>query len=711
MSNKMLLPSLPQHDSAEIKENRTFQLSLARTKYNYMTSYLEDVPLSADVPQGEEFSLEYKASVLPVFFRLGENFKKNVIELLEKELKGDFDHDIFKEIQESYSQLEENMSICHLRKDVKNLKSFLHSLSKLPIAIEDAMNIPKDLLTMMKGIEAVIEEVKVEGPTALLKSTLYDLLNNDGKRDYLTATTMQDYHDLYQTLETPPLTVSIKNKPWMNGDKEPYQQDWFFGYLQTAGFNTTNLLAVRADNKQSKSAILLSSLLEKMPLTDNILQSVLGDSRVDLATAVAEKRLYVCDYTMLIGKQSNMLHGKQRYVTAPIAIFYWSNTQAEGYPETDGYMRPIAIQLDQQHDTINTPIFTPNNCSDANDENALKWQVAKQIVNICSAIQHENVAHLGACHLILDTIIIAAHRELSEQHPLLTLLTPHFRFTLNINNDALHNLIIPGGVTACDVGLTPESSFKMISEARQAWNWDEQSPEQLFKDRGVDEDSLPGFEFRDDTLLLWKAIKTFVREYLTVYYKNDDSVVADDTELQGFISALISPKLANFRGLDGLTATSNSEQPYKIESFDYLVEIISHIIYIAGPQHAAVNYAQYPLMSFAPSVTGCLYREAPGKDTIMSTPEDLLAWCPPLDIALYTLSFEYLLSGVQYDVLGKYSKDPRQTYFKDVNVKEAVADFQYQLATIEIEICKRNKTRAMPYTFQLPSMIPNSTSI
>jgi arachidonate 15-lipoxygenase len=705
------LPSLPQNDSLEIKEKRIFQLSLARTKYNYMTSYLEGVPLSADVPQGEEFSLKYKEGALLVFLKLAENFKTNIIELLEKELKGDVDSDIFKGIQESYITLEKEMSVFHPQKDIKNLKSFMHSLSKLPSAVEDALNLPKDLIKMMTGIEEVIEEVKSEGPTALLKSTLYDLLNNNGKRDYLTAKAVQNYRDLYQSFETPPLTVSIKNKPWMENDKEPYQQDWFFGYLQTAGFNTTNLLAIRANNEESKSAISLSSLLEKMPLTDKILQSVLGDNSISLTTAVAEKRLYVCDYTMLIGKQSNALHGKQRYVTAPIAVFYWSNAQAKGFPESNGYMRPIAIQLDQQHNSITTPIFTPNDCSNASDKNGLKWQVAKQIVNICSAIQHENVAHLGACHLILDTIIIAAHRELSEQHPLLTLLIPHFRFTLNINNDALHNLIIPGGVTACDVGLTPESSFEMIAEARKAWHWDEQSPEQLFKDRGVDEDSLPHFEFRDDTLLLWKAIKKFVREYLAVYYKSNNSSVADDTELQAFVSALVSPKYANFKGLEGLTATGNNEVPYKIDSFDYLVEIISHIIYIAGPQHAAVNYAQYPLMSFAPSVTGCLYREPPGKDTIMSTPDDLLAWCPPLDIALYTLSFEYLLSGVQYDVFGKYSDNPRIAYFKDSKVEEAVVDFQCQLANIEIEICKRNKTRAIPYTFQLPSMIPNSTSI
>ncbi len=618
--------------------------------------------------------------------------------------------DIFKEIEASYKNLE-HLSIIHLQDDVKYIKTFIKSLAKLPIAIEDALKIPKDLAKMITGIEAVIEEVKEEGPTALLKSTLYDLLNNDGKRDYLKATDIQSYRDLYQSFATPPLTVSIENKPWMESDKEAYQQDWFFGYLQTAGFNTTNLLAVRFDHQQAKSAIALSSLLEKMPLDDQILQSVLNDTGVSLASAVEEKRLYVCDYTMLIGKKSNALHGKQRYITAPIAVFYWSNDKAEGYPETDGYMRPIAIQLDQQHDAIKTPIFTPNDSSDANDNNGLKWQVAKQIVNICSAIQHENVAHLGACHLILDTIIIAANRELSEQHPILTLLKPHFRFTLSINNDALHSLVIPGGVTACDVGVTPESSFEMIAQAREAWLWDGQSPEQLFKDRGVDDNSLPRFEFRDDTMLLWHAIKKFVRSYLQVYYKAEDSSVIQDTELQGFINALVSPKLANFKGLDGLTATGNIEQPYKIDSFAYLVELVSHIIYIAGPQHASVNYAQYPLMSFAPSVTGCIYKEPPGKDTEMKSEQDLLDWCPPLDIALYTLSFEYLLSGVQFDVFGKYSKNPRISYFKDPNVANAIDEFQLDLASIEVEIGKRNKLRAMPYTFQLPSMIPNSTSI
>lgn len=62
-------PTLPQNvNDPKEKESRAFQLSLARTQYNYMRSYLDGVPLSADVPDGEKFSLEYEAKVLAVFY-------------------------------------------------------------------------------------------------------------------------------------------------------------------------------------------------------------------------------------------------------------------------------------------------------------------------------------------------------------------------------------------------------------------------------------------------------------------------------------------------------------------------------------------------------------------------------------------------------------------------------------------------------------------
>ncbi|WP_250658687.1 hypothetical protein [Alkalimarinus coralli] len=83
-SKKTSIPTLPQHTNPEEKAQREYQLSLARTAYNYMFSYLEPVPLSADLPKGEGFSLDYEAQVLRTFTPMAENFKNVIGKLLEK---------------------------------------------------------------------------------------------------------------------------------------------------------------------------------------------------------------------------------------------------------------------------------------------------------------------------------------------------------------------------------------------------------------------------------------------------------------------------------------------------------------------------------------------------------------------------------------------------------------------------------------------------
>jgi arachidonate 15-lipoxygenase len=126
-----------------------------------------------------------------------------------------------------------------------------------------------------------------------------------------------------------------------------------------------------------------------------------------------------------------------------------------------------------------------------------------------------------------------------------------------------------------------------------------------------------------------------------------------------------------------------------------------------------VNYAQYPLMSYVPSVSGSAYAPPPtgGKPAAAALPDPLLAVLPPIDVALYQVAFGYLLSSVQYDVFGTYSDNPRRPYFADPRAEAANVDFRMALAAIEAEIRKRNRTRPLPYENQLPSMIPNSISI
>jgi arachidonate 15-lipoxygenase len=494
----------------------------------------------------------------------------------------------------------------------------------------------------------------------------------------------------------------------MDENSEPYEQDWFFGYLQIGGFNTTNLRGVILDKQGHQKAHTLAGLQEKFPITDAMFQQEVDNSELTLHEAARQNRLFIVDYAEMEGAVSDKLNGQQRYLASPIALFYWNPNPPKGYPLGTGALQPIAIQLGQKNDTDDTPIFTPKDASDANDAHGFKWKVAKYIVNVMCAIQHETVAHLGDCHLIVEPIVVAAHRQLSELHPLLKLLTPHFRFTININDTAIHSLIAPGGTVATNVGPSIESTLELIAQAHKAWRWDENNPDNVFSLRGVD--TLPSFPFREDTVLLWEAIQAYVSAYLNLYYSSDNDVIEDD-ELQAWIHEMTCPLYAGFKGMDGLKSTGDKDKPYAIDSLKYLTQVVSQIIYIAGPQHASVNYAQYPLMSFAPSVSGTIYKAPPSRSTELNTPEDCIAWYPPLDVALYTASFEYLLSSVQYDRLGQYTDNVRYPYFKDKRVQPCVEDFQARLSLAEIEIRRRNEQRPMPYPFQLPSQVPNSISI
>jgi arachidonate 15-lipoxygenase len=699
-------PVLPQHDSDEARAARAFQLSLARTDYNYMRSYLDAVPMSADLPGAEKFSLDYEAQVVKVFVPLVENFKAVVAMLLERELAGDLPTDALAQLRAAWEKLDHEFSLLHPLRDAKDLKAFLDALGQMPRALENLVNLPRDLEAMVSGLDRMFKEMLATGPTAFLKSTLYDMLSTPHGRQYLHAQSVEDYAALYPVMPTP-TALTIESQPWMPREGKPCEQDWFFGQLQVAGFNTTQLRGVVIEKAADSDAVRLADLRAKCPVTDAILQRVSGDATITLERAARERRLYVVDYAQLEGARTDPLHGEARYIAAPIALFYWNPAPPPGFPP-GGALQPVSIQLAQRHDPATSPIFTPGDVSGANDPQGLKWRLAKYVVNAVCAIQHEAVAHLGDTHLIIEPMIVATHRQLATQHPLLKLLIPHFRFTININDDAIHSLIVPGGVVACNVGIAIESSLKLVSDAHRAWRWDRNRPERVFALRGVD--ALPGFAFRDDTLLLWQATRDFVASYLRVYYR-DDADVAADTELQGWIHELTAPEYCGFQGLGGLVASGDPVRPWRIESLDYLIEMVALIIYTAGPQHASVNYAQYPLMSYVPSVSGSVYRPMPTRDSGPASEADLIAWYPPLDVALYGACFEFLLSAVQYDRFGHYEHNPRDPYFTDPRVQPLVADFQDALALIEIEIRRRNRERPLPYPFQLPSQIPNSISI
>ena len=87
------LPSLPQKDDEKRSKHRAYELSLARTRYNYTTSYLYPAPLAAQVPDSEKFTLAYKAKVAPVLLEVAENLKSVLVARFEAQLNADLPAD------------------------------------------------------------------------------------------------------------------------------------------------------------------------------------------------------------------------------------------------------------------------------------------------------------------------------------------------------------------------------------------------------------------------------------------------------------------------------------------------------------------------------------------------------------------------------------------------------------------------------------------
>ena len=80
---------------------------------------------------------------------------------------------------------------------------------------------------------------------------------------------------------------------------------------------------------------------------------------------------------------------------------------------------------------------------------------------------------------------------------------------------------------------------------------------------------------------------------------------------------------------------------------DYLIDAITLIIFTASAQHAAVNFPQGAMMSYAPAVPLAGYQ--PGsilQDKV--TEQDYLNLLPPLEQAQDQLNLVYILGSIYY---------------------------------------------------------------
>ncbi len=462
------------------------------------------------------------------------------------------------------------------------------------------------------------------------------------------ATSLEDYDRLYKTLSVPEVRAR-------------FQSDDSFARLRVAGPNPVMF---------SQTDVPGASF----PVTERHYQAVMDDSEDSLTRAADEGRLYLSDYGLLDGLPAGSFPGPRKYMYAPKALYAVPRAG-----RADRSLRAVAIQLSQRA----TPdgVITPRDGE--------RWRIAKSIVLVADGCVHEPITHLGRTHLLIEPFVVATERQLSARHPIYALLKPHFEGTLYINNAAHKLLIAPEGGVNRLMSPTIDAARTAAVIGLQSYPFDEAKlPLQLAR-RGVDDPaSLPDYPYRDDGLLLWEAIHDWVEAYVALYYEDDDAVQLDH-ELQDWAAELIAWEGGRVIGFG---------QDGGVKTRAYLVDALTILIFTGSAQHAAVNFPQFELMSYAPAFP--LAGFSPG-DT--GSWFDLL---PPLDIALKQTETARLLGCVYHTRLGRYEEDA----FVDPAVQAPLQAFQRALERIEETIERRNQSRA-PYPFLLPSRVPQSVNI
>lgn len=638
-------PTLPQNDSSAQQKARAAQLAASQNEYEWTDSVpaVDGVPVVKSLPASEGPTLEWWLKLVKIVLELAKNQIAVEESLIEQDLSAldplllDADRAVVAAVEKDVTSLELKIAGDVIgKKGVAALLSDGVHLVEAEIAIADL----KNHATKLQGI------IELRGATKAA-------LGNERPR------TLQNYLDNFKTIEVPAIAYT-------------FQDDMEFANLRVAGPNSVLIEAA-------------SEVPDKCAVTAEQYAAVVAGDTLD--KALAEGRLFQCDYSPLSIIEPGEWDGIAKYLTCPVALF--------AVPPGADSLVPVAINCDPANAA--SPVMTPG----TNMETQWGWEMAKLVVQVADGNYHELFAHLARTHLVIEAIAIATHRHLADVHPVNALLVRHFEGTMFINEAAATSLITPGGPIDHIFAGTIKSSQQTAVHARLSFDFAKGMLPQDIVNRGVGADSALGnYPYRDDGLLVWNAIETWVKEYVGTYYASDADVTGD-TELAAWAEAIAgSGKLKGFAA------------PQTVQD---LIDICTMTIFTGSAQHASVNFPQKAIMEYAPAVTGAYWQPAPDNQK-GGTKADWLAMMAPETLALEQLKVLYLLGSLYYRPLGTYLSPnfPYPQWFQDpqiVGEGGPLARFQAALADVEEQIVARNAERLRPYTFLLPSNIPSSTNI
>ncbi|XP_026213280.1 hydroperoxide isomerase ALOXE3 isoform X2 [Anabas testudineus] len=436
-----------------------------------------------------------------------------------------------------------------------------------------------------------------------------------------------------------------------------WTEDWYFGYQCLNGCNPLLLHQIR-------------TLPPNLSVTSDTLQPFLPEGS-SLHRELQKGNLYLLDYAVLDDIPTNMINGKQSYMSAPLCLLHLNQ---------QGQLVPIAIQLQQSPGPQN-PVFLPS-------DSRCDWLLAKMWVHCADFQCHQLISHYLKTHMMGELVCVATLRQLPQ------LLMPHVRTSPQINFGARVSLLAPDGVFDKAVGCGLEALPILLSRSSKRMSYRSLCVPDDLSDRGVDK--LPQSYYAEDALRVWNALHRFVVSWVDLYYSGDHEV-QQDSELQQWLSEL------NTHGF-----IHNSSFPQVFLSKAEVSKFITMIIYSCSALHAAVNFSQLDFALWMPNCPSSMMRSPPkAKGTV--TEDDITSFLPDVNVTLRVLTSLTVLSqpAVDFVPLCHY----REPVFRDGAHRRLVEEVQAELEVISNDISKRNSQLELPYPYLCPRRIDNSVAI
>lgn len=341
-----------------------------------------------------------------------------------------------------------------------------------------------------------------------------------------------------------------------------------------------------------------------------------NEAAVELLNDQSGVELWVADYSYfreaaglspedpITTNQSQFPNQPTRFGCASIVLFHLS---------CEGQIHPSAIVLDYKGQgaksvTVFNKRLRSTDCL-PDDREGWPWRYAKTCAMTADWVDHELRVHLTEAHFIDEATIVAVQRSFEDAHPICELLQPHWVRTLSLNALA-RSMLVP--TVILNIGpFNKDQALKLINYYFKKFNWKNRYIPAELPSRGFPVHDLENgnktfrnYTYGRNMVELWPVLQKYVSDFLHAHAKTHpqyetDRGVKNDYNIKLWHEEMTSADKANITGFP------------RIQTRCELVDALAACIFIASPQHNAINYLQNYYMAFVINKPPSIYAPLP----------------------------------------------------------------------------------------------------